>query len=351
MSDPKKLSLHTTFITESGHELHDPEFAYHTWGKLNQDKDNVILICHALTGNSDAKDWFSGFFADNSYVDLSKHFVICINVPGSDYGSTGPWSVNPRTGNPYQNDFPVLTIRDIVRFQQLLLDVLEIKGIELVIGGSMGGMIALEFSIMDNRIQKACLIAMGKSHSAWAIGISNTQRQAIYADKNWNDGWYSKDKPPVQGLSAARAIAMISYRTPQNYENKFGRDFNNEKQIFQVESYLEYQGKKLTDRFDALSYDRLTKSMDTHDISRSRSSFKEVLGSLEIPLLVIGIDTDILYPPYEQKELAELAPNAEYREISSEYGHDAFLIEFDQINNFLREFNELSNAGIIAKEN
>lgn len=343
MSDPKKLSLQTTFITESGAELQNPEFAYHTWGTLNADKDNVILICHALTGNSDAEDWFSGFFASEGYIDPDKHFVICINVPGSNYGSTGPWSLNPSTGKPYQNDFPVLTIRDIVRFQKLLLDELGITGIELVIGGSMGGMIALEFSIIDSRIQKACLIAMGKSHSAWAIGISNAQRQAIYADKNWNDGWYSKDAPPSQGLSAARSMAMISYRAPQNYENKFGRDFNAEKNIYQVESYLEYQGKKLTDRFDALSYDRLTKSMDTHDISRDRGSFEEVLGALTIPVLVIGIDTDILYPPYEQKEIAELLPEAEYREIISEYGHDAFLIEFDQINSFLKEFKSVKN--------
>lgn len=338
MSDPKKLSLQTTFTTESGAEIQNPEFAYHTWGNLNPDKDNVILICHALTGNSNAEDWFSGFFAPDSYFDPDKHFVICINVPGSNYGSTGPWSVDPSSGKPYQNSFPVFSIRDIVNFQRLLLDKLEIEGIEMVIGGSMGGMIALEFSIIDKRVQKACLIAMGKSHSAWAIGISNAQRQAIYADKNWNDGWYRKDNPPVQGLSAARAMAMISYRAPQNYEHKFGRNFNEDRNIYQVESYLEYQGKKLADRFDALCYDRLTKSMDTHDISRNRGTYEEVLRALNIPVLVIGIDTDILYPPFEQKEIAELIPGAEYREIISEYGHDAFLIEFDQINYFMNEF-------------
>ena len=339
MSKLKKHSFTASFITESGFEIRNPEVAYHILGTLNKNRDNVILICHALTGNSDAEDWFSGFFGSDGYVDLDKHFVICINNPGSCYGSTGPWSENPSTGKPYQADFPVFTIRDIVRFQQLLIDELEISGIELVIGGSMGGMVALEFSIMDKRIKKACLIAMGKAHTAWAIGISNAQRQALYADKNWNNGWYSKENPPAQGLSAARAMAMISYRTPQNYESKFGRDVNSEKGIYQVESYLEYQGQKLVDRFDALSYERLTKAMDAHDISRGRGTFEEILGAINIPVLVIGIDTDLLYPPSEQKELAELIPDGIYKEITSAYGHDAFLIEFEQIITLLAQFN------------
>ena len=340
MSTFKQHSFTKSFTTESGFEIQNPEAAYHTWGRLNESRDNVILICHALTGNSDAEDWFSGFFGSDGFIDPEKHFAICINNPGSCYGSTGPWSENPETGKPYQADFPVFTIRDLVRFQQLLLDKLEIDGIELVIGGSMGGMVALEFALMDARIQSACLMAMGKAHTAWAIGISNAQRQAIYADKNWNNGWYSKENPPALGLSAARSMAMISYRAPQNYESKFSRDFNAEKNIYQVESYLEYQGQKLVNRFDALSYERLSKSMDTHDISRDRGSFEEVLGSIEIPVLVIGIDSDILYPVHEQKELAELIPKGVYREISSQYGHDAFLIEFGQVNKFLYHFDQ-----------
>lgn len=338
MSQPKKFSSHQIFTTESGYSFEQLEIAYHTWGTLSPEKDNVILVCHAFSGNSNVEDWFPGLFNPDSILDLSKHFLICINNPASCYGSTGPWSINPKTNAPFRADFPVFTIRDIVRFQQLLLNELGIREIELVIGASMGGMIALEFALMDDRIQSACLMGMGKAHTGWAIAISHAQRMALYADKNWNGGWYSPDNPPVLGLAAARAMAMISYRTPQNYQEKFGRDFNTEKKRYQVESYLEYQGQKLVDRFDALSYDLLTKSMDTHDVSRGRGSFEGVLGNLSIPVLILGMDSDFLYPTYEQKELAELIPNATYYVLHSIYGHDAFLIEFDQINSFLREF-------------
>ncbi|MFV1883161.1 MAG: homoserine O-acetyltransferase MetX [Balneola sp.] len=338
MSNLKTHSFSKPFTTESGFTFETPEVAYHTWGELNENKDNVILVIHALTGNSNIEDWFSGFFAEGSPVDLEKHFVICMNIPGSCYGSLNPWSTNPKTGAPYRGDFPVFTIRDIVRFQQQLLDVFEIKSIEFVIGGSYGGMIALEFVLMDERIKHACIVAMGKSHSPWAIGISHAQRLALYADPKWNNGFYERGNPPADGLAAARAMAMITYRTPQNYEQKFGRDFNKDKKLFEVESYLEYQGQKLVDRFDAMTYDRLTKSMDTHDVSRNRGSFEEVLGSITIPVLVMGIDSDKLYPTLEQKELAELIPNAIYKEINSPYGHDAFLIEFEQINEHLNSF-------------
>lgn len=338
MSELRKKTINNSFTTDSGFPFESTEIAYHCWGSLNESKDNVILICHALTGNSDAQDWFSGFFDSNGIIDLEEHFVICINSPGSCYGSTGPWSVDPETEKPYQADFPVFTIRDIVRFQQQLLDDLGVTAIELVIGGSMGGMIALEFSIMDKRIRSAALLAMGKAHTPWAIGISNAQRQALYADENWKGGWYEKDNPPSKGLSAARSMAMITYRAPQNYEDKFGRDFNQHKNKFEVESYLEYQGQKLVDRFDALSYDLLTKSMDTHDVAKDRGTYEEVLGAITAPTLVIGIDTDLLYPTFEQQELANLIPGAIYNEIQSPYGHDAFLIEFEQINSYLTEF-------------
>lgn len=338
MSELEKRTYEISFITESGFELEQPEVGYQTWGSLNAERENVILVIHALTGSADLEDWFPGFFASDSPIDLEKHFVICMNIPGSCYGSISPWSVNPKTQKPYQGDFPVFSIRDIVRFQQRLLDDLQVSGIEFIIGSSMGGMIALEFALMDQRVKAACFVAMGKSHSPWAIGISHVQRMALYADPIWNNGFYEKDNPPADGLAAARAMAMITYRTPQNYVDKFQRDINTKKNIFEVESYLQYQGEKLIGRFDAITYDRLTKSMDTHDVSRGRGSFEEVLGKLTIPTLVIGVDSDILYPAFEQKELAELIPNAEYQEISSVYGHDAFLIEFEQINKYLNEF-------------
>lgn len=338
MAEAQHILFNFPFTTDSGFTFKRTEAAYHSWGNLNKQKNNVVLICHALTGNSDAGDWFSGLFEADGVIDPEKHFIICINSPGSCYGSTGPWSLNPETKKAFQADFPVFSIRDIVRFQQQVLNDLGITGIELVIGGSMGGMIALEFSIMDQRVRHACVMAMGKAHTPWAIGISNAQRQALYADENWKGGWYEKENPPFKGLSAARAMAMITYRAPQNYQGKFGRDFNHEKNKYEVESYLEYQGQKLAGRFDALSYNLLSRSMDTHDVSAGRGTFNEVLGAVTSPVLVIGIDSDLLYPPSEQKELAKLIPGAIYKEIHSPYGHDAFLIEFKQINNALTEF-------------
>jgi homoserine O-acetyltransferase len=348
MSEIHTHSFSDDFVTESGKVINKPSLFYQTWGSLNDKRDNVIMISHALTGNADAEDWFSGLFHKRGILDLDKHFVICINHPGSCYGSVGPTSINPQTEEKYRADFPELTIRDIVRVEQQLLNELDIQGIKLIIGGSMGGMIALEFCLMDERIKSACLMAMSKSHSPWAIGISQAQRIAIQADKNWNDGFYSEDAPPVDGLAAARSMAMITYRSPQNYDQKFSRNWNIQKNIFEVESYLNYQGEKLTKRFDANSYITLSKAMDSHDVARGRGTAKSVLSRIQIPVLIIGIDSDILYPIQEQIELAELIPTSTFREIKSKYGHDAFLIEFEQINNALKSFQNLKSERLSA---
>ncbi len=326
------------FVTESGFAFENPRFAYQTWGKPNSAKDNAVVIFHALTGNSNAEEWFSGFFAPNSPINNNEHYIICVNHLGSCYGSTGPQSINPKNGKPYKSEFPIITIRDMARFQQHFLDELGIKGIELVIGGSMGGMVALEFTLLDTRVKHACYIAMGKNHSPWAIGISEAQRLAIYGDANWNNGNYEVTNGPINGLKSARAMAMITYRSPQNYEHKFKREKQAGKNIFQVESYLNYQGDKLVNRFDALSYVRLTQAMDTHDVNRARGTEQDVLSKISIPTLVIGISSDILYPIEEQVELAEKIPNAKLVEINSDFGHDAFLIEFDIINKSLTKF-------------
>lgn len=331
-------TLDKPFITEEGFRFDEPEVAYKTWGSLNEKKNNVILICHALTGHAAADEWFPGIFGAGRVCDPDKHFIICINVPGSPYGSVGPWSVNPATGEPYRNSFPAITVRDMVRFEQQFLDQLGIRGIQLVLGGSLGGMQALEFVVMDDRIRSAALIAMGKSHSPWAIGISHAQRKAILNDPEWKDGNYEKGKGPKKGLATARMMAMITYRAPSDYEKKFGRKLQGKSSQFQVESYLDYQGKKLAERFDAHSYIVLTKAMDTHDVSRGRGSFEDVLGRVDIPVRVIGIDSDHLYALQEQQELADLLKNGEYRVIESSFGHDAFLIEFEQINQIIEPF-------------
>lgn len=337
--DVVKTTLREPFVTEQGTVYERADVAYKTWGTINRNRDNVVVICHALTGHAAADEWFPGIFGHGRLCDPDKHFIICINVPGSCYGSFGPWSVSQASGAPYRGDFPAITIRDMVHFQILLLNQLNIQGIKTVVGGSMGGMQALEFSIMDERVQSAILIAMGMNHSPWAVGISEAQRRAIYTDSKWQNGFYDFDNPPSDGLSAARMMAMITYRTPKNYSQKFGRNLQeNKKNQFQVESYLNYQGEKLASRFDALSYVVLTKAMDTHDISRNRGSAEEVLSGINIPVQVISITSDRLYPPSEQKELARHLSHGFYGEIDSEYGHDAFLIEFEQINKIINPF-------------
>jgi len=338
-----------SFTTESGYTFQKPEIAYHTWGQLNESRDNVVLICHALTGNSEANEWFSGFFDDSDIINLDEHFVICINVPGSCYGSVGPQSINPETGQRYSGDFPIVSIRDMVRFQQILLDELEINGIELAVGGSMGGMQVLEFLIMDDRIQSAILIGMGKAHSAWAIGLSETQRQAIYADPNWQDGYYSPENSPKKGLATARMMAMLSYRTWQSLQERFSRELRPDTQQFQIESYLNYQGDKLVKRFDALSYVRLTQAMDLHDIAKNRGDYADVLGAIDTPVLVIGINSDLLYPVREQRELASLLSNGTFAEIQSVHGHDAFLIEFEQMKSVISPFLVKTSKKIFSK--
>lgn len=335
-----KTVLEAPFVTERGTEIKNAEVAYKTWGTLNEKRSNVVVICHALTGHAAADEWFGGIFGPGRLCDENEKFIICINVPGSCYGSVGPWSLNPETGEPYRAGFPSISIRDMVKFQMLLLDQLGIREIETVIGGSLGGMQALEFAIMDPRVKSTILMAMGMAHNPWAIGISEAQRAAIYADPNWNNGYYNRESPPASGLAAARMMAMITYRTPENYEHKFGRKLQNEKGQFQVESYLNYQGKKLSSRFDALSYVKLTQAMDTHDVARERGTHAEVLGDVTIPALVVGVSSDLLYPLTSQQDLSRLLPLSTLEIIDSEYGHDAFLIEFKKINNAIKRFRQ-----------
>lgn len=326
-----------TFKTENGQNLINPVTAYHCWGKLNEKGDNAILVCHALTGSSDAADWFSGFFNEGIF-NPESHFIICMNVLGGCYGSTGPQSLNPETNTAYKATFPLVSIRDMVNLQRDVLTGLGVKSIELAIGGSMGGMQLLEWAAMDSRIKKMIVIGAPAKHSAWAIGIGEAQRNAIYADPNWENGNYQSHQFPEKGLSAARMMGMLTYRSYESYEKRFGRDKQHGSQEFTVESYLKYQGQKLVERFDALSYVRLTQAMDTHDLSRGRGTLRSVLKQITIPSLIIGINSDILYPPSEQRLIASLLPRGYYKELKSIHGHDAFLIEFNQMIQLIMPF-------------
>jgi len=307
------------FTTESGFTFPELEIAYKTWGALNATGDNAVLVCHALTGHAAADEWFPGLFGPDGILDPGRQFIICSNVLGSCYGTTGPGTFDPATGRPYGDSFPIVTIRDMVRAQQILLGHLGVRGIELGIGGSMGAMQVLEWSLMDDRLRSMMLIAVGKAHTAWAIGISEAQRQAIRMD-------------PVTGLSVARQMGMVFYRSMASFERRFGRDPQpGTESRFKVESYLTYQGRKLVDRFHPTTYVRLTQAMDSHDAARERGSHAEVLGAVTIPALVLGISSDVLYWPSEQQELARLLGNGRYLELESDEGHDAFLIEFPKM--------------------
>lgn len=338
-TEPQIWQRDEPFSLEYGGTLSSLQLAYHSWGSLNESKDNVLLVTHALTGSSDAKDWWEPVIGPGKPLDTDKFFVLCITNLGSPYGSTSPLTFSKNGKDP--TDFPKVTIRDTVHAHKLLLDHLGISAAQSVIGGSMGGMLSLEWALLYPDIVRS-LVSIGSSakHSAWCIGISAMQREAIKSDPRWNDGLYGENQPS-QGLGLARKIAMASYRSSASFDRRFGRKLQDaEKSYYQVESYLDYQGKKLVDRFDANCYLALSEIMDTHDIGRGRDGYINALNIISQPALTIGIDSDILYPIEEQKEIVEHTPNGEYFEIRSDNGHDAFLIDFDQVNEALTRFNE-----------
>lgn len=349
------------FTLESGAVLPSLEIAYTTHGTLNSEGTNALIVCHALTGSAHARDarlpsgetipgWFDGVIGPGRGLDTDRFFVIASNILGSCYGTTGPASTNPSTGRPYGVEFPQVSIRDMVRAQKLLIDHLGVQRIVTVIGGSLGGMQALEWAVLyPGMVESIIPIASAAQHSAWCIGISEAQRLAIMSDPDWRGGYYTDQ--PARGLAIARSIAMISYRSQPSFERRFGRretaggDGHERIRLFQtlpltyaVESYLRYQGQKLVDRFDANTYITLTRAMDRHNIGAGRGMVREVLGSITARVLSVGISSDLLYPPAEQQEIAAAAPSGQYVELQSVHGHDAFLIEFDWLNAQLRRF-------------
>lgn len=329
------------FALENGKILPGLTIAYHTYGKLNDAKDNVVWICHALTANSDAADWWKGLVGEGSIINPSEHFIICANILGSCYGSTGPLSIDPKTGNVYYSDFPTITIRDMVNAHIVLRKHLSIDTIQLLIGGSMGGYQGMEWAVMEAEvIQKLFLIATSPSESAWGVSVHTAQRLAIEADITWRE--HRRDAGS-RGLKAARAIGILTYR---NYRILHERQTDPDPEKiddFKASSYIIYQGDKLAKRFNAYSYWLLTKSMDSHHLGRGRGGdLIKTLQSILQPTLVMGIGSDILCPLDEQRFIAEHVPNAQFIEIDSAYGHDGFIIETKQITlhleNWLKKF-------------
>ena len=325
------------FVLESGESLPEITIAYHTYGKLNAAKDNVVWICHALTANSDAVEWWKGVVGKGCIINPGEHFIICANILGSCYGTTGPLSIDTTTGKPYFSNFPNITIRDIVNAHIILRHHLEIGKINLLMGGSMGGYQALEWSIMEKDIvQKLFLIATSPSESAWGVSVHTAQRMAIEADCTWLD---HKQGAGAKGLKAARAIGILTYRNYRILHEKQTDPDVEKIDNFKASSYIIYQGNKLAKRFNAYSYWLLTKALDSHHLGRRRGGdLIKALESIHQPTLVMGIDSDILCPLDEQRFIAHHMPEATLIEIDSAYGHDGFIIETKLISKYLGDW-------------
>lgn len=322
------------FILESGEELPGFRLAYTLTGTLNSHRSNVAWIFHALTGNAHPREWWPGMFAPNNYFDANQLCVICVNMPGSCYGSTGPLSINPNTQKPFYHDFPLITIYDMVRMYDLLRQYLGITAIQIGIGGSMGGMQALEWAYRQPKLFKELVvIATNARHSAWGIAFNATQRLAIEGDATWKD---DTELAGIQGMQTARAIAMLSYRNYDTYvQDQTDKDAAKLKD-FKAASYQFYQGQKLALRFNAFSYYALTKTMDAHCLGRGSHELNKALANIKAKTLVVAIESDVLFTLQEQLLLSRLIPNASLAIIDSKFGHDGFLIEAKQIHELIQ---------------
>jgi homoserine O-acetyltransferase/O-succinyltransferase len=346
------------FITEHGDRLSEVVIAYETWGHLNPARDNVILVTHALTGDAhasshhsqDAPGWFEGMIGPGRALDTERYFVICMNMLGGCNGSTGPRSINPQTGRRYNLTFPMITVRDIVRTQARVLEILDIRRLHAVIGGSLGGMQTLEWAAMyPEQVKNIIPIATSGGFSPQGIAYNEVQRRAILLDPNFRSGEYEDGEGPSRGLAVARMLGMITYQSDELMMSRFGRstdaryqkwpEFQNR---YDIEGYLHYQGDKLVRRFDANSYLYLTRAMDSHDLAWKRGNYENGLSRIQARTLGIGISSDILFPPGKTREIVEglrsLGRKAEYREMQSPHGHDAFLKDFDQLGAIVAEF-------------
>ncbi|MCU1500858.1 MAG: metX [Ilumatobacteraceae bacterium] len=345
------------FALDSGVAMHGLTVAYETWGALDDSATNAVLVCHAWTGDShatgpagrghEAPGWWSGLIGPGLAIDTDRWFVVCANVLGGCQGSTGPASADPATGSPYGSRFPVVTVRDMVRAQARLADHLGVDAWHCVVGGSLGGMQVLEWAITyPQRVRSILPIATCAQATAQQIAWGAIGRRAIRLDPKWRNGDYYDAAPgdgPWEGLAIARMVAQVTFRSDNVFTEKFGRDLADGGtfggaidlwQRFEVESYLDHHGVKLISRFDANSYLIIGKAMDLHDVGRGRGGLAAALRRITMPSLVVGISSDILYPNYQQRQIQELlatAGDSRYAEIDSPHGHDAFLINLDQL--------------------
>lgn len=335
MSCKSYISPHH-FQLESGAVLPSLEIAYHTFGTLNKNKDNVIWVCHALTANSNVFEWWPGLFGENDFFNPKEHFIVCANNLGSCYGTTGPLSENKFTGQKWFSYFPDVTARDTVKAHDLLRQRLGIEKINTIIGGSQGAQQILEWNILNPSLfENAIVIATNAKHSPWGIAFNESQRLAVKADRTF---YSNTDNGGEKGLAAARSIALLSYRNYSAYGDTQKEKHDEKLNDFNSASYQRYQGEKLVSRFNAYSYVTLLNAMDSHNVGRVRVSVEKALNTITANTLVIGISSDLLFPPQEQEFLAKHIKKSKLKLIDSVYGHDGFLIETKKLTRIISDF-------------
>ncbi|MBQ4280422.1 MAG: homoserine O-acetyltransferase [Rikenellaceae bacterium] len=323
------------FRLENGETLEDLTIAYHTFGKFRG--DNAVWVCHALTANSDVADWWPHTVEEGCFLDPARHFTVCANIIGSHYGSTGPLSTNPATGKPYYAAFPFITVRDMVAAHLLLAEHLGIDHVRAVVGSSIGGFQAMEMAIMKPGFaDRLVLIATAARSQPWAIAFNESQRMAIEADPSFG----SEDEDAgKKGMRVSRSIGLLSYRGEPAYNATQQENDSIYKLVgFRATTYQQYQGDKLCRRFNAYSYYRLTQAFDSHNVGRYRGGIESALGTIACPTMVVGISSDIIFPIGEQIFLYRHIPDAELHILSSQFGHDGFLVEHEKLNKILKPF-------------
>lgn len=329
---------HTTPITlESGAILPELDIVYDTFGELNEAKDNVIWVCHALTANSDVADWWPHTVERGKFLDPERYFIICANFLGSHYGTTSPLSVNPTTGEKYYYDFPRISVRDMVQCHKILAKALGIERVKLLIGSSIGGFQCMEWAIQEPQfMERLALIATTCCSEPWAAAFNESQRMAIRLDPTWGQ---RRDDAGNDGMAVARSIALISYRGGAAY-NATQQEADPTEASFErrAHSYQQYQGEKLRRRFNAMSYYRLSEAVDSHNIARGRGSIAQALGRIEARTLIVAISSDILFPPEAHIPMREHIASNEYHLIESSFGHDGFLVEHEKLNTIIENF-------------
>lgn len=331
------FDYHGDFPLEGGGVLHGITVAYDVFGHPDSDGSNYVWVCHALTANSDVADWWPRTVEQDRFLDPTRYCIVCANIVGSCYGTTGPLATNPDTGEAWFGDFPQVSIRDMVHAHQLLAQHLGIHHVEMLVGSSIGGFQALEWGIeQPDFARNLLLIATGSRATPWTAAFNASQRMAIEADATWGQ---RNENAGQKGMAAARSVALLSYRGAAAYcktQNEPDSVLFKRK----VDSYQRHQGDKIVRRFNAYSYYRMTEALDSHDVGRDRGGLEKALATIQSRTLLVAISSDLLFPPDDMQKMAETIPDARFEVIDSDFGHDGFLVESDQLNAIINDFME-----------